>query len=282
MKRAPVKIGVIIVPFDMGDDCRALKYLILHQNTIQQSLEFQILPVTDDDIIEKLSCGGPLERDKIEKAMPEYLIRYRESLVERSQGYDLQPEPDIPIVLLTTATFTDNYFLTGEHDWVIIALGNWQRSLAPPSIIEFYLSILVGSSIEFACDDNYPGSHISIKGCCFDFAAELEDARLSVLSGFICSDCLTAISKAHSKQLAMDAQTLLQKSWLGTVSDPSDVAVMAKKLGHDLFHTKGVSPTLWERTRATFEEEAVKTILKILALIIGAALLVSLGLKDAG
>ena len=80
------------------------------------------------------------------------------------------------------------------------------------------------------------------------------------------------------KQLAKDAQTLLQKRWLGTVAEPSDAAVMAKKLGYDLFHTTGITPTWWERTRATLEKEVVRTILTILGVVAGAAFVVYLGL----
>lgn len=282
MPQTPVRIGVVIAPLGTGDDSRALKYLILQQNTVQQSFEFQLIPVSADSLIQQLSHDKKLNRNQIEDAMPAFLNRYRQSLAESAAGYELQPEPTLPIVVLSAATFTDNYFLTGGDDWGIIALGNWQRIMAPPSILEFFLSLLVGLSIGFACGDDYPQPHITTKGCSFDFTAELTDARFSVLSGFLCSDCLGAISAAHSEQLATDAKTLLQKSWLGTVAEPSDIAVTAKKLGYDLFHTKGVTSTLWERTRATLEEEAVKTILTIIALVVGTGLLIYLGFKSTG
>jgi hypothetical protein len=35
--------------------------------------------------------------------------------------------------------------------------------------------------------------------------------------------------------------------WLGKTSDPSTPAGSVANLGHDLFLTKGVSPTRWER-----------------------------------
>ena len=68
VKKASVKIGVAIMPHGMGDDCRALKYLILRQNTIQQIFELRLL---SDDLIEQPLCGKRLESDAIANAMPE-------------------------------------------------------------------------------------------------------------------------------------------------------------------------------------------------------------------
>ena len=114
MPETPVRIGVMIAPLGTGDDCRALKYLILHQNTLQRSIEFQLLPVTNDGLIQQLSQGEMPNRNEIEDAMPDFLLGYRESLARIARGYDLQPEPDFPIVILSTARFTDNYYLTGR------------------------------------------------------------------------------------------------------------------------------------------------------------------------
>ena len=239
MPDTPVRIGVLIAPLGAGDDSLALKYLLLHQNTLQRSFKFHLLPVPDDVLIHRLTHDQKPDRQQLEDAMPQFVQRYRQTLHEFAIGYDLQPESPFPIIILSTATFTDNYSLTSGDDWAIIALGNWHRVMAPPSILEFFLSLLVESSIDFACGDNFPNRHVTTTGCCFDFTAELADARFSVLSGFLCSDCISAISNAHSKQLASDAKLLLQKAWLGTVAAPSDVSVTAKKLGHDLFHTKG-------------------------------------------
>lgn len=54
MPDTPVRIGVIIAPLGDKGDPRALKYLLLHQNSLQQSFEFQLLPVLDHAIIDQL------------------------------------------------------------------------------------------------------------------------------------------------------------------------------------------------------------------------------------
>lgn len=282
MSDTPVRIGVIIAQLGDRGDPRALKYLLLHQNSLQQSFEFHLLPVFDHAIIQQLAPGQSPNREEIEEAMPAFLKVYRENLAQFARGYGHRPESNCPIVILSTATFTDNFFLTGGDDWGIIALGNWQRVMAPPSIVEFFLSLIMELAIDFACGAAYPNRHVTTRGCSFDFTAELADARFSVLSGFLCAQCLEVIRKAHSDQLAEDAQMLLKKEWLGTVGEPSGVSVTAKKLGYDLFHTKGVTPTWWERTRTILEQEVVKTILKIIATVVGAGLLIYFGFRSAG
>ena len=276
----PCKLGVMIPELGMPDSDQALRYLLLHQNTLQKSFEFHVLPVVEDRIVDQLLPGQRVNRIEVEMAMPAFVRKCRDNYANLAEDFGLLPEPDLPILILSTATFTDNYFLTGGDDWAIIALGNWKRHMAPPSIIEFFLSFAVKVAIDTACGDQFPHRHTTTRGCSFDFAADLANARYSVLSGFLCTQCINTISLADSDQLAKDAQLLLKRQWLGTVAEPSDVSVTAKKLGYDLFHVKGITPTWWERTQAILEEEGVKTLLKIFAGVAVAALIFYFGLKS--
>lgn len=279
MARNQIQIAVAIASLGSKDADMALKYLILHQNSLQRSFEFHILSDFEDEVIASLSHGQIIMRSEVEKSMPAFMRRFHQSIQGLAEEFGLQSPSDLPIVILSTAAFSDNYYVTGDSNWAIVALGNWRASMSPPSITEFFLAMLLEASVDFACGDNYPSRHVTTKGCLFDFNANLCDARYSVLSGFICADCDDVISKSCSAQVASDVKSLLKKSWLGTVEKPSDAAITAKKLGHDLFHTKGVTPTWWEQTKMTIEQEAVKSMLKIISLIIGAALLAYFGLK---
>lgn len=278
----PVKIGILIAPLAKDYDCRALKYLILSMNSLQSSFEYQFLPLPESNLIEELSFNKTTDRIKIEEAMPSFLQQYKIQLESTSASYGLSQEDNLKVVILSSAKFSDNYYQTGGDGWSILALGNWESMMAPPSIVEFFISMLVRTSIDEACNGTFPARHIGTKGCCFDFSSQLDDARLFVLSGFICNDCQRTINKAAGEQLVEDASILLKKSWLGNTSAPSDVSVTARKLGHDLFHTMGVKPTIKEKLSGIITEEAVKGIFKIIVLIFGAALLIYLGLKNNG
>lgn len=289
MENLKSRIGVLILPLGMSGDDLALKYLLLHLNTVQKSFEFYLLPVFDDPMLKKLQSGESPVRLDIEAEVPTFLERYRKALSDYATGYSDYATGytrplflNDPLVILTTSTFSDNYFLTGGKDWTIVAFGNWARHMAPPSIVEFFLSKVVVSAIHKACGVKSPCSHIETKGCVFDFSASLAETRFSVLSGFICAQCQKAIFDAGGEKMLLDAQVLLEKKWLGTIGAPSDVALNAKKLGYDLFHTSGIKTTWYERIRSTLEEEAIKTLLGIIATVLGASLLLWLGLKDIG
>jgi hypothetical protein len=181
-----------------------------------------------------------------------------------------------PIVVLSTATFTDRYFVSSQADWAIIAFGDWQATMAPPSIVEFFLSRLITCSMGWAAPAGPPTSHLATKGCIFDFCAKLVDARNSVVSGHVCADCRAAIA---SPSLVADTEKLIGFGWLGTASEPAEIATTAKKLGFDLFRTRGIKPTVRERLSSLIVEESAKTAFVVVGAVAAAAVMFVLGLS---
>lgn len=282
MTDGPTRIGIILTSLG-GLDSRALEYLVLFQNTQQNSLEFQFLPTpTDDELIKQLDSAEPIDRVSVEQQAPDFIARYHEWLTSYASNYGIASEAPDGIVILSTAKFADYYYLTGgnNNEWLIIALGHWQGYMSPPSIVEFFLTLLVETGIDIACGARFPPRHHATKGCVFDFSASIRDVRWSVLSGFLCTSCCNTIKQVRSQQLVEDVRLLLNKEWLGDAKNPTNVANTAKKLGYDLFRTSGIKQTLWERVSATVEAEAVKNILMIIGTIVLFALLFWLGLKN--
>lgn len=72
---------------------------------------------------------------------------------------------------------------------------------------------------------------------------------------------------------------IVRGHWLGDVSDPTSPTGLARKLGHDLFITKDLKPTLWESLRVTLSTEGLKELLRIIGAVVVVAILVWLGLK---
>lgn len=279
MSSQPAKIGVLHTNLG-GLNKRALKYLILHQNTIQKSFEFQFLPTpSNTEFLHLLDSDEPINRQKAMGLANNFFEDYDSWLNKSAMEYGLTHSQLDGYVVLSTAKFSDNYYLDGDVNWMVIALGHWEKSMGPPSIIEFFLTLLAESAIGMACKKNWPSSHHATMGCAFDFTASLEDARWSVLNGFLCASCREAIGKNGQDKLLDDSLLLLKRDWLGVPEAPSIIATTTKKLGYDLFHTRGVKPTLWERLATTIEEEAVKNIFKIIVAVVIAGLLLWLGLK---
>lgn len=305
MKSKPVRIGIILTKLG-GLDAAALKYLVLYQNTLQTTFEYEFLAapeIEDKDLgkeeralaefLSTLDSPTLLKREDVEKETKRFFPKYKKWLEGKARDYEITPPlpegkarddeitPLLPdgYVILSTARFDDFYFVTDKDDWVLIALGHWKRYMAPPSLVEFFLTQLLANSVDFACGKDSPPQHFPTRGCLFDFSASLEDARIATLTAYVCQECKESLSSAKTPRFVDDVQVLLKKSWLGTEKQPSVASSTSHKLGYDLFHTTGIKPTLWSRLRSTVEQETLKLFLQVLGAVLIAGLLVWFGLK---
>ncbi|MBL0347545.1 hypothetical protein [Candidatus Villigracilis affinis] len=121
--------------------------------------------------------------------------------------------------------------------------------------------------------------HLGTKGCLFDFTAFLGDVRHKVLSGFVCNHCRTALVHDGYPELADELILVLDRKWIGELDDPKSPASIARKLGYDLFITKGFTATPWEKFLITLQEESTKQLISIVSSIILILVLIALGLK---
>ena len=272
-----VSIGVVFASMEQETQ-EILSYLITYQNTLQKSFEFRLVSYPGDDPFLNLlqQKPGP-NHDEAAAGAEDFALRVKEFSALQADLYRLQTEQIDKIVLLTNTRFADNYYYIGCPTWAIIALGNWHKDCAPPSIVEYYLNILVTAALD-ALGAGI-GRHYLTRACNFDFNASLRDKRLSVLAGNICPDCVAKIEAKAGIEFVSDALILLKMNWLGDSNTPSAVASTVKKLGFDLFHTTGAKPSLRERLLATFEQEGLKNLLSVTFQILLAIAVVVIGLK---
>jgi hypothetical protein len=299
MKRK--RIGVIFGSFE-AKTLIALQYLVLAQNRVQQSFEFEILPRAseddflelldskkpqdpEEDFLELLDSKKPQDRGKIEEQAQEFVKGYKDWLKgeadEYESEYDCKLTRDFPdkLVFVTKLKFSDYFYVTGDDNWTILALGNWERSMAPPSIVEFILTLLVNDAIDAACRGDCPDAHHATKACVSDFTDYLDEARYNVLVGYLCPTCERSIEECGGAGFARDARVLLSREWLGSADDPTAPAAIAKKLGFDLFQTRGFKPSAWERAIEVLQQDWMKTVLQLVGGLALAALIVWFGLK---
>jgi hypothetical protein len=274
------KIGILL-----GDlhtfNIPVLKFLVLQMNTLQQTFEYEFLPVNHEDkFLQKLSYRSSVNREELRKEVGAFRDRYQEYLSKEIEGYNVK-DKQIPTyhVLVTLACFQDNYYSMVEKGLVILALGNWKRYMAPPSIVEFILILIVRHSVGSICIPLRGSVHFGTKGCLFDFTPSLDEVRLKILSGFICSSCRSTLISEGFHKVPEELTYVLKKDWLGKANEPEKPAGIAANLGYDLFTTKGPQPTIWETAKKTLQEEWVKTLLTILGAIVLAALLLWFRLK---
>jgi len=279
------RIGILLA--DLGKlNTSVLKFLVLRMNTLQQTFEFEFLPVlVEDEFIQMLSIQVPISRDEVKKAIPTFLARYRAYLQERVDDFSIRERtlPTDHLIIVSMAQFNDNFYSTRKDAVAILALGSWKRAMSPPSLVEFFLTLILRQSVAFISPSLQASVHLGTKGCICDFNESLEDVRLKVLNGFVCSYCRAALQADGFDKLPDELVHILRKDWFGTSIEPNTPAGIATNLGYDLFNTKGLKPTPWESIQTLLQQEGIKQIIAIVGAIIQtiliALLIVWLGLK---
>jgi hypothetical protein len=287
IQQLPKRIGILLA--DMGKFNRSipvLKYLVLHMNTLQKTFEYEFLPdVSDDMFLQMLANQASVDREETRQAVPAFLERYQSHLQKEIRDYHVK-DMELPVarfILISTACFNDNYYTMRKQDLSVIALGNWRNSMAPPSLVEFILTLILRESVAFVSPSLSGSVHIGTKGCLCDFTASLGDARLKVLNGFVCSYCRAALKRDGFSALADELKQVLKKDWLGSFLEPHAPVRIAANLGYDLFITKGFTTRWWERIRALLTEEVLKqfiaTVGSVVTGIVIAYLIIRFGLN---
>lgn len=286
-------------------DDSALRYLILSMNSVQETFKFEFVPFNAKDqflrpflvkisFLRRFLDRIPLLRRFLDKIplwqrfldkrstdrptsgkMLEYHYRQARYFEEEAKAYEQDDEPPYCFQVISEARFRDNYFYSSNGFVSIIALGDWKRWMAPPSILEFIQAFVLQSAL-FSLGANLK-THLGTRGCLMDFSARLSDARQKVLVGNICHECAAAISERGYPRLVDELHPLLSKSWLGSAADPASPAAIISKLKHDLFITKGLEPSLLERTRMSLTQEGLKQIPVIIGLVVAAIIISLLG-----
>ncbi len=277
----PVRIGILLG--DLGKlNTVALKYLIVHLNTLQRSFEFEVLPTDPtDSTTALLRSGVRVDRPKVRDQLSAFKDRTRVFLSGLSDKYDLA-QKTVPekFILLTLSTFTDYYYSVSVPNIRLLALGDWESHMAPPSLLEASITHVMRQAVGLVSTSLSTSIHLGTKGCLFDFTDSLDEARFKTLHGFICSECRAAM-RADNPECNVDEILRASDSckWIGKSDDATSPAGIVAKLGYDLFLTRGVSPTAWEKARAALRDEGMKEFIKLGFGILLAALLVWLGLK---
>ncbi len=282
----PTRLGVVLV---LGKvDTTALEFLLLRLNQELRQFEFELLEPQRDHALLRLLKQKRAVHAEIQEELDSgaFARRLQRELQARITEYGLRdtPPPNVIVVSLTTVE-TNYYMLAGigadpdePTPVAVIALGNWKRTMAPPSLPEFILALVIAESVRIRMQGTLGSTHLGTKGCLFDFTGNLHHSRYLVLNAFVCHVCRGRLD-AREAGLADDLERALSLSWLGSATTPGAPAAVAAGLGVDLFTTKGLEPTRWEQARALLVSEAGRQLVTIGGALLLAALLLLLGLS---
>ena len=277
------RIGIIISGLDNAN-LPALCYLLLHLNTLQSTFEYEIWPleleVENDELINILTAKQPIERELVRAKVNPFVDSYEACLRDWMAQVKIT-DATFPehYILITMAQFSDGYYSMRQDRLSILALGNWKRTMAPPSILEFILTLVIRESVSTASPSLRGSVHYGTKGCLFDFTPYLEDARYKVLNAFICTYCRNALEKDQLLGLADEIIIVLRKHWFGKAADLDSPAGITAKLGYNLFLTKGLQTNFWEKLIDILREESVRLVMSVIGTVLVAGLLLWLGLS---
>jgi hypothetical protein len=275
----PYRLGIVVV----GDELQspALKLFILEMNRIQRQFEYEFIPDgIVDELLVALAQTTEVDREKIREIARDFPDRFNGRLQKTMKGYNIA-DTRLPnyFVVVSDAHFTDGFYNMRVPGISVIALGDWKRSMSPPSIIEFIQTLIVREAVAAICPPLRGSIHFGSKACICDFNQNLADVRLKVISGFVCSYCRDALDASGHKSIADEVELVLSKGWIGDLGSNTSVASTIAKLGVNLFVTRGLTPTLGERFVGAIREDGVKELIKSIYAIILAGLLFYLGWK---
>ncbi|SRR5258706_11708070 len=227
----PKRIGVILLGLKYSS-LPALQYLILHMNVLQKSFEYELLPFDFNDEFMQLLLNKEVDYDSIHyKKVNEFTKRLKSFLEKTSASYELWDTPPEQYIIVCMARISSNYYSVSFKGLSILALGNWETIMAPPSILEFIITMILAESMRSVSEKSDQAFHLGTKGCISDFTPELDLARYKVLNHFICNSCRELLTNEGYPQLADDVINILDKKWLGSLSDPTSPSSIVQNLG---------------------------------------------------
>lgn len=275
----PLRIGVLLNGLEEAN-VDALKYLILHSNRLQNSFQFEFYTLPNEDaLLSLLRSKDLVDRTTVKSQIPSFYGRCMTHLTREVRDYGLQEPPPTYFIIVSLARFMDEFYSTRKGNVSVLALGNWERQMAPPTIFEFLFTLVMREAVA-AISPSLRGSvHLGTKGCLLDFTANLPEARYKVLGAFVCAHCRSCLDQDRLSHLKQLIPSLLDKKWLGISSEAGTPASIIAKLGHDLFATKGLQATWLEKSLSTLREEGVKQIITVIGVVLAAGLIAYFGLK---
>jgi hypothetical protein len=238
-------------------------------NRMQKSVQYEIFDCPENDhyvrLLEKLSIEGNQARGGLEA----FGSRLRESIQAGMKEYKLNQVMPDQLIVITGVTLDDEYYLIRKGLTTLLALGQWNSHMAPPSLAEFLQLLLLRAPFTALQKETWGSRHFGSRGCINDFTANLEYARLMALSGVgVCHDCEEALKRDGFPNAAREIRRIARHRWRGAKSSPGTPANVMARLGYDLYLTKGFESSWLEKIKAAVTEGVTSEVIKIVFAIL--------------
>jgi hypothetical protein len=279
-RKLPIRVGLVLAAFPL-EKATAFKYFLLLLNRLQEVFEFQFHDSpASDPLVSLLACTEALDAVATGDQLLDFATRLKADFDRKIVRHDLSPTYVSQIIIISLATLTNYHFLIRRSHVSLLALGEWDRSMSPPSAAEFLQVAILRAAYSAMEGGVWNTIHQGTRACIFDFTDNLDETRLMTLVGLgVCSECRQALIDDGYTDSPAEIRRIVERSWLGNRNTPGTPANIMAQFGYDLFFSKGFTSTWRERVRQFLQEDAAKEIIKLFFAVLLAGLLVWLGLK---
>lgn len=280
----PTKIGIYFWGCNKLDRL-ACEYLILSLNKHQSLFEFEVH--TPESFIRGPDGRGRIDfdDDRLFGQLRDKLTLYRNEIKEITSDPNNVFSEDETIsiseyaIAIIERKVKEEFYYVSDGPLAIISIGDWKKKYAPPSVIEFLLSTIVGAAIGLLDTEDQIPMHVATRGCLFDYNETLETARYSVLVNHICTDCAERIRETFGEDFLREVKTITDRDWIGDPKEVGSVAYNLKRVFYyDLTKTKGFRASLIEKIAQKIAQAVLENVVQILIPLIISLALAALGL----
>jgi hypothetical protein len=276
LRSLPIRIGVVFAAFP-AKDTAPYKYFTLLLNHLQRSCEYELFDLDETDEFVRLlekpdNVDGDLmlvNADKARDALKSCGDRLRARIRSDIDLHDLAIEQPDQIVVVSGVTLSDYHYLIRRESTTMLALGQWDRFMAPPSLAEFLQLLLLRAPYSALEGHVWNKIHMGNRACIFDFTENLENTRFMALAGVgVCANCEAALVLDGFPNAPAEIRKVAAREWRGDRLAAGTPANIMAHLGYDLFLTRGFEPNFSERLRETFSSDGIKEFIKFMYAVV--------------
>jgi hypothetical protein len=261
-----------------ANDITPYKYFLLLLNQLQQSCEFELFDVDENDEFIRGLAADVVDGDEARNGLEAFGTRLREQIHSAIKSNDLAVEYPDQLIVVTGVTLSDYHFLIRRKQTTMLALGQWKTSMAPPTLAEFLQLLLLRAPFSALEGNVWNNIHLGTRACIFDFTDNLEHTRFMALAGVgVCSNCAAALGRDGFPNAAAEIRRVAGREWRGDRATPGTPANVMDRLGYDLFLTKDFEPSVSERLRRGLTDALGSELVKFVFAVLIAWIIFRLG-----
>lgn len=258
------RVGIILESLGKKNT-PALRYALLKLNDLQTFCEFEIVynVPQSHEFIDVANSRRKVERSEFVNAAKKFQEKLEVESANSYLGARDQEICDRYIAVCRCSVQNNYYLVTTGTRLRLLAIGGWERNMAPPSLLEFIVFSVIKQGIRASIAN--PKSHLASRGCLFDFNDNLENTRNAVLVGAICSEC-EGILSSNGEHAIDEVRSLLGGGWLGSPDDPFSAFSELGRLRFQPFQASGVQDAWWSGLRSKASESLIVELIKYIVL----------------